>query len=115
MLQILVRAPSKIRGLAPGYPFGGYNMLQRRTSRTQVAHLALSLIAGSLFGCGGGSGGGGGNNGNGTLSVVMTDCADPTVSALDVTISRVEAHVGNDWVTITSVPKSFNLFDLVRE
>lgn len=50
------------------------------------------------------------------------DAPAPDISALNITIDRVEAHVVNpsdlndddnsNWKTITSVPKSFNLLDL---
>lgn len=83
------------------------------------------LVAIILAGCGGGGGGGLSGSGNtGTLSVSMVDAPDPTITAMNVTIDRVQAHVINPadpndndpshWTTISTAPQSFNLFDLVR-
>lgn len=88
------------------------------------APLALTLAA-LVAGCGGGSGSGSGtstNSGTGQVSVSLVDAPAPDISALNITIDRVEAHVVNPsdlndddnshWKTITSVPKSFDLLDL---
>jgi hypothetical protein len=85
--------------------------MSTRLSKRLVALLAPVLLL-AIAGCGGGSSSGG--SGSGTLSVVMSDGSDPSVTAVTVTIDRVEAHVNNTWMPITTVPQSFDLFDLVK-
>src|SRR5579859_7504466 len=80
--------------------------------------LATSWILSSIFflaGCGGGgSGGGGGNNpnGNGTLTVQMADAPDPTITAFNLTIDRVEANVNGTWETVSTATQTYNLLTL---
>ncbi len=89
-----------------------------------AAPLALTLAT-LIAGCGGGSGSGSGpttNNETGQVSVSLVDAPAPDISALNITIDRVEAHVVNPtdlndddnshWKAITSVPQSFDLLDL---
>lgn len=68
---------------------------------------ATALMGGLLIGCGGAGGG------SGTLVVSLADAPDPSITAINVTIDKVEAHVGGQWTTIAGAPQSFNLFDLV--
>ena len=76
-----------------------------------IAAVALLTPAAILSGCGSSSSG---SSGQGTLRVAMVDAPDPSVSSVVVTIDRVEAHVDNDWVTITSGPQTLDLIDLVE-
>lgn len=87
-----------------------------------AAPLALALCA---FGAGCGGGGTGPSTpGSGTLSVSLVDAPDPSISSLNVTIDRVEAHIVNPsdpndndpghWRAITSTPRTFDLLDLQR-
>lgn len=69
---------------------------------------ALALAAPFLVGCGSSS------SGNGTLAVSMSDGPNPTITAMNITIDRVEANVNGAWTTVTSVPQSFNLLDLTK-
>lgn len=95
--------------------------LSRRTFLVRLAPLALLTVF-ALQGCGGGSSSGG--NGTGTLRVALVDAPDPTITSLDVTINRVEAHVVNPndlndnepghWQTISTNPQSFDLLDLIN-
>jgi hypothetical protein len=62
----------------------------------------------------GGCGGSGGGSGTGTLSVRLADASDPTITSVNVTIDRVEAHVDGQWVPITTTPQTFNLYDLIE-
>ncbi len=79
--------------------------------RTRTAFATIPIAAAlALAGCGGGGSG----SGSGTLSVSMADAPNPNVTAVNVTIDRVEANVNGNWTTITSVPQSFNLLDLVK-
>jgi hypothetical protein len=85
-----------------------------------LAPLALIPVL-ALTGCGGGSSGGGANTG--TLRVSLVDAPDPTITSLNVTIDRVEAHVVNPddpndnepghWTAIATTPQTFDLLDLV--
>ena len=97
-------------------------MLNRKTLTltTLAGALALAALPVLLAGCGGGGSGGGST---GTLRVSMVDAPDPTISALNVTIDRIEAHVvnpddandndPNHWRSITSAPQTLDLIDLV--
>src|SRR5688572_14769201 len=76
-----------------------------------VVAVVLSIFAANLSGCGGSSSD---DSGQGTLRVAMVDAPDPSVSSVVVTIDRVEAHVDNDWVSITSAPQTLDLLDLVE-
>lgn len=44
----------------------------------------------------------------------MVDAPDPSVTAVHVTIDRVEAHIDGEWKVVTAIPKGFNLFDLMK-
>ncbi len=84
---------------------------------SRIERLRFLLIAATAVLCGcGGSGGGMANtgNGNGTLLLHMVDATppDPTITAVEVTIPKVEAMIGNQWVTVASPNKSYNLLDL---
>ena len=79
--------------------------------RSLIAGLFAGAIALFAAGCGSSSGGG---SGTGTLRVAMVDAPDPTVTAVNITVDRVEAHVNNDWVPIAVTPQSFDLLDLVQ-
>ena len=87
---------------------------------SRIKHLTkpilFFLVAASALLCGcGGSGGGMVNvgNGNGTLVLHMADApTQATVSAVYVTIPKVDAMVGNQWVTVASPNKTYNLLDL---
>jgi hypothetical protein len=96
--------------------------LSRRKLFMLAAPLALIPVL-ALTGCGGGGSGGSGGPGTGTLRVSLVDAPDPTISSLNITIDRVEAHVVNPndlndnepghWQTITTSPQTFDLLDLV--
>jgi hypothetical protein len=87
----------------------------REKGKGLLTLLALSALAVVAVGCaGGGSDGGPGAGGSGTLAVRLADAPDPTISALNVTISRVEAHLDGRWRTLTTAPQTFNLLDLVK-
>ncbi len=80
--------------------------------RQYVGAVALcTALVFALTGCGGG---GASSGGNGTLSIAMSDGPDPTISAMNVTITKVEANINGAWTPITSVPQSFHLLDLVK-
>ncbi|RYG26419.1 DUF4382 domain-containing protein [bacterium] len=81
------------------------------------AALALFGIASIVVaGCGGGGGGGSSSTSTerGTLAVRMSDAPDPSITAINVTIPKVQAHVGNDWVTVAEPNQTYNLFDLAK-
>jgi hypothetical protein len=92
----------------------------RRKFFALLAPLALVPVF-ALTGCGGGGSGGGANTG--TLRVSLVDAPDPTITSLNVTIDRVEAHVVNPtdpndnepshWKAITTSPQTFDLLDLM--
>lgn len=78
----------------------------------RLLRAASLLVAAVLVGCGGG--GGGSSSGSGTLDVSMSDASCVSITALNITIDKVEANVNGTWTTITSVPQTFNLLDLVK-
>ncbi len=87
--------------------------MQNYVSRITMAiapAIMLFMMAVTLAGCGGSSGG----SRTGTLSIAMSDGPGPGVTAVNVTIDRVEAHVNSAWIPITTAPQTFNLLDLVK-
>lgn len=86
--------------------------------RTYVTHgLCMAVVAGSLLLNGGcGSGSDSATGGSGTFRVALVDAppSDGSISALNITIDRVEANVNGTWTQITTVPQGFNLLDLVQ-
>lgn len=74
-----------------------------------AASLAMGLAA---AGCGGG--GSASASGTGTLSVRLADAPDPSVTAVNVTIDRVEANVNGTWTAVAPDPQTFNLLDLAK-
>jgi len=84
----------------------------------KIGNLSV-LLAGlwvwALAGCGGGGGSSSGSSGTGTLQVALVDAPNPEIKAAIVTITRVEANVNGEWKEITTVPKTFDLLDLVKE
>ena len=85
-------------------------MIVRRSLVLGCLAAACALL-GTLAGCGSSSTSGGGS---GTLRVAMVDAPDPTVTAVHITLDRVEAHVNNEWVPITVTPQTYDLMDLVQ-
>jgi len=78
----------------------------------RVGALGASIGALALAGCGGGGGGGMGTNGS--LTVAMVDAPALNISALNVTIDKVEANVNGNWMAIATTPQTFNLLSLVK-
>ena len=73
--------------------------------------LGMAAVTGIfLAGCGGSGGGGG----TGSLSVSLADAPDPSISAVNVVVDRVEANVNGSWVPVTSNAPAFsgNLLNL---
>ena len=96
---------------------------RRRLFATLVAALAAVPSALLLGGCGGsgssdngGIGGGGGGSTSGRLEVYMADApGDPDVTAVEMTITRVEANLNCGWQTISTTPVDVNLLDLAKQ
>jgi hypothetical protein len=81
-----------------------------------LATLASTVLALLIVGCGG-SGGGentGASAGNGTLAVRLADAPDPSITALNITIDRVQANVNGGWQDVSTTPRTLNLLDLTR-
>jgi hypothetical protein len=74
-----------------------------------VSLLALAVLV-VAAGCGGGGTTDGG--GTGQLHVRLADALDPDVTAVNVTIDRVEAHIDGRWQNVPVVAKTHNLLDL---
>jgi len=70
---------------------------------------ACALIAG----CGGG--GNSGSDGTGTFNVRLADAPDPTISSIDVTFTKLEAHVDGQWVEIPLADETVNLLNLTEQ
>lgn len=66
----------------------------------------LALVA--LIGCGGD-----GSSGS-TLNVYMADAPLPGVTAVTVTIDRVDANINDEWVVLEDTQQVINLFDLTQ-
>ncbi|MBI1755928.1 MAG: DUF4382 domain-containing protein [Fimbriimonas ginsengisoli] len=62
----------------------------------------------------GGCGGSGIGSGMGRLTVRMADAPLSGVTAFEVTIGSVQAHVGNAWVDIVSAPITLNLLQFAE-
>jgi hypothetical protein len=79
-----------------------------------LAVLAAFMALFFVLGCGGGgSGGGSGTADRGTLEVFMVDAPpDPTITSVEVDISRVEAHVGSSWTVISNGAQTIDLLDI---
>src|SRR5258707_342470 len=83
----------------------------RRTA-VAVAVAPLGVLVSITAGCGGGGSG----SGSGRLTVLMAD-APPglgNVTAVNVTVSKVEVHTSNSWQTVFQGSKSFNLLALAN-
>ena len=82
---------------------------------------AALVLAAIVAGCGGGGGGGDGG-GTGTLGVSLTDAPACGFNAVNVSVSKVRAHVSGDasehsggWAEITLSPaRKINLLDLTN-
>lgn len=88
-----------------------------RLSFIGLSCFLVALVGGFVAGgCGSSSNGSSSSSGSGTFRVALVDAPPSTgsVSALNITIERVEANVNGTWTPITTVPQSFNLLDLVR-
>jgi hypothetical protein len=97
-------------------------MIKVAFSSRQAAVAALAgLVALTTVGCGSS----GSSSGSGQLSVLMAD-APPNlggkVTAVNVTVTKVEVHSGTDtstqsgsWKTVSQGAKSFNLLDLANQ
>ena len=73
--------------------------------------VAAAIAALVPLGCGG-SGSSDGAAGRGTLKVFMADAPDPDVLAVEVDISRVEAHIDGTWEVLSTTPQTLDLFDV---
>lgn len=76
-----------------------------RTFLAQIIAAGTALSIGfAVVGCGGG----GGASGTGTLSLNLADAPDPSTTAVNVTIDRVEANVDGVWQQINSSTPAFS-------
>jgi len=73
------------------------------------AGLALMAALGLFAGCGSGT-----PSGDGTLSVLLADAPDPSVTAVNVTLDRVEVNTDGGWEPLATEPQTFNLLDLAQ-
>ena len=72
---------------------------------------ALALLSG----CGGSGGGSGGSSvGSGTLAVRLSDAPDPSITALNVTIPKVQANINGRWTDVAAPNQTYNLLDLAK-
>lgn len=80
----------------------------RRINLTFWPIVALIAAVVTLLGCGGAAGTGGGS---GTLAVHLADAPAPNITALNITIPKVEANVGGQWVIVAEPNQTYNLLD----
>ena len=73
-----------------------------------LATLGAAGVA--LLGCGGVTVGGGG----GGLNIFMSDAPLPNITALNITIDRIEAHLDGQWVEIETEPQTIDLLTLTQ-
>jgi hypothetical protein len=71
-----------------------------------VGSLVLGATIAASIGCGGS--GGGSSSGMGTLSMSLADAPDPSTSAVNVTIDKVEANVDGNWQQINTATPAFS-------
>ena len=84
--------------------------------------LLACLTAAALTGCGGG--GGGTSSSTGSVQLSLADAVDPGVTALNITISRIDVHVVNisdendsndaHWQTVVTGPITTDLLTLAK-
>ena len=71
---------------------------------------SLCAVGITLAGCGGVTSGGGG----GWLSLFMADAPPLNVTALHITIDRIEAHLDGQWIDIETDPQTIDLLTLTQ-
>ncbi len=77
-----------------------------------AAIIALAaLVIAAVTGCAGSSGIG--SNGSGQLAVHMSDGGGPGITAVSVTITKIEANIDGSWQTVSNATQTVNLLDLV--
>jgi hypothetical protein len=78
----------------------------------------LMAVALAIIGCGGSgndtSTTGSTSGARGTLAVRLADAPDPSISALNITVNRVEANIDGQWVSIPVSETTVDLLDLVQ-
>ncbi|MCH7904749.1 MAG: DUF4382 domain-containing protein [Armatimonadetes bacterium] len=70
---------------------------------------ALGAASVALVGCGGETSGGGG-----WLNIFMADAPLQNITALNITIDRIEAHLDGQWVEIETDPQTIDLLTLTQ-
>lgn len=98
--------------------------MQRNRDLIFQLGLPAMLVVLTFAGCSGGGGGGLSSGGNGTLQASMVDAPDPSVSAVTITIDRVQAHIADisntndnndgNWQTLTTAAQTINLLDFAK-
>ncbi|GEM_PF-3450041 len=96
-------------------------MMGFRSGWRAAALLTAAICVLFLSGCGGGSGGSGIGeavegieDARGRVEVYLADTppADPTITAVQMTVTRVEANMDGTWETISTTPVTVNLTDI---
>ncbi len=73
----------------------------------------LVCLAFVLGGCGGGGAGTGSvGGGSGTLAIHLSDAGGNGITAANLTITKIEAHIGSKWETVFTGSQTVNLLDL---
>jgi hypothetical protein len=76
--------------------------------------LLLLTVALAVSGCGG-AGTSSFLGGDGTLAVRLADVPDPSIEAVHITVTRVQAHIDGQWQDVSTETQTVNLLDLVFE
>ncbi len=80
---------------------------------TLAAVITLGLVAAGCGGSAGGSVGGHvGTGGTGTVAMHMSDAPISGVTAVNITIPKVEANIGGQWQQIAAPNQTYNLLNL---
>jgi Domain of unknown function (DUF4382)/Carboxypeptidase regulatory-like domain len=98
--------------------------MRGKTRRWLLQRAPAAVLLAGLMGCGGGGSSGPGTSGTGSVQVSLADAIEAGVTALDVTISRIDAHVVNvedesdtndaHWKTIVTGPVTVDLITLAK-
>ncbi|HXH60674.1 MAG TPA: DUF4382 domain-containing protein [Fimbriimonadaceae bacterium] len=78
--------------------------------RTATLLFSLLVLLFTVLGCGGSGG-----SGMGTFKVFLSDAPTTGVTAVNVTVDSIQAHIDGQWVDVANTPQTYDLLSLTRE